>query len=238
VGVIALCLCLFVLAGFFSAFGGESEKCKLLKAHLVGPTVKGESNFYLDLWQPPKMRIIAPGSGLTNNHALFINSHGKGVKTKSGMRYVFYPHDAIAVGRFFIEDIAAAIGAESATNIHNIVISGCNTDSSFNPKEIRKHFLNATNIIHSAPGEAGYQEMLFQLLLSDSDQIETLYQSRADDDDFQITNRPVRGSRKMSPYIATLFRPGKPESYRTQKAGRELLTKVPLSQVVAATPLE
>jgi hypothetical protein len=211
--------------------------CVELKQHLVGPTVTGESNFYLDLWQPPKMRVIAPGSGLTNNHALFINSHGKGVKTKGGVRHVFYPHEEIGNGEFFIEDIAAAVGAENVAKIHNIVISACNVDSSFNPKEVRTHFPNATNIIHSAAGQAGYQEMLFQLLLAESSQIETLYQSRDDDDDFEITNTPVRGSKRMAPYVATLFRPGNSEPYGTQKAGRELLTKLPLSQVVPETPL-
>ena len=220
------------------SLGGTSYASPLLKQHLVGPNVSGESNFYLDLWQPPKMRVIAPGSGLTNNHALFINSHGKGIRTKSGRRFVFYPHADIGKGQFFIEDIAAALGPENVASIHNLVISACDTDSSFDVKEVRKHFPNATNIIHSASGQAGYQEMLFQLLLADSSQIETLYQTRSPDGDFDLTNRPVPGSKKMPPYIATLFRPRKPEPYRTQKAGRELLTKVPISQVIAATELE
>jgi hypothetical protein len=209
-----------------------------LKQHLVGPSVKGESNYYLDLWEPPKMRVIAPASGLTNNHALFINSHGKGVKTKSGLRYVFYPHPEVGTGKFFIQDIAAAVGTHNAPKIHNIIISGCNIDSSFSAKEIRKYFPNATNIIHSAPGQAGYQEMLFQLLLSDSSQIETLYQSRDSDDELEMTNHPLPGSKRMAPYVASLFLPGKLEPYRRQKAGRELLSKVPLSQVITAMPLD
>lgn len=213
-----------------------AQKCEWLHKHFVGPAAKGESNYYLDLWEPPKMRVIAPGGGLTNNHALFINSHGKGIKTKDGIRYAFYPHEAVGKGHCFIEDIAALIGPDNIPNIHNVVISGCNTDSSFSAKDVRKHFPNATNIIHSAPGQAGYQEMLFQVLLSDSSQIETLYQSRAGDDDFEITNHPVPGCKKLSPYVATLFRPGQPEPYRKQKAGRELLTTVTLSQVLAATP--
>ena len=224
----------FVCFGLLS-FSALAEN---LQQHLVGPRVKGESNFYLDLWQPPKMRVIAPGSGLTNNHALFINSHGKGIKTKDGLRYVFYPHEAIGDGEFLIEDIAAAVGASNIPKIHNVVISGCNTDSSFNAGDIRKHFPNATNIIHSAPGQAGYQEMLFQLLLADSEQIETLYQTRAGDEEFEITNRPVRGCKKMTPYIATLFRPGQREPYRKQKAGRQLLTKVPVSDIVPVTVLD
>ena len=209
-----------------------------LKQHLVGPTVKGESNYYLDLWQPPRMRVIAPSSGLTNNHALFINSHGKGIKTKEGIRFVFYPHEEIGKGEFSIADIAFAIGAENIARIHNLVISACNTDSAFDVAEVRKYFPNATNIIHSAPGQAGYQEMLFQMLLADSSQIETLYQSRGNDDDFEMTNHPVRDSKKLAPYVATLFMPGKSKPYRTQKAGRELLTKVPLSQVIPETVLE
>lgn len=209
-----------------------------LNDHLVGPAIKGESNFYLDLWQPPKMRVIAPGSGLTNNHALFINSHGKGIKTKDGIRFVFYPHHEIGKGDFSIADIAAAIGANNVPKIHNLVIAACNTDSAFDVSEVRKHFPNATNIIHSAPGQAGYQEMLFQMLLADSSQIETLYQSRGDDDDFEITNHPVRSSKKLAPYVASLFLPGKPKPYRTQKAGRELLTKVSISQIIPETVLE
>ena len=184
------------------------------------------------------MRVIAPGSGLTNNHALFINSHGTGIKTKHGVRYTFYPHEDIGTGEFFIEDIAAAVGAENVPKIHNLVISACNIDSSFNAKEVRKYFPNATNIIHSPAGQAGYQEMIFQVLLTESSNIETLYQSRsAEDDDFEISKRPVPGCKKMAPYVATLFCPGKVEAYREQKAGRELLTKVPLSDIIPATPL-
>src|SRR5690349_14043220 len=97
--------------------------CIDLRQHLVGPTVKGESNFYLDLWQPPKMRVIAPGSGLTNNHALFINSHGKGIKTQSGRKFVFYPHAEMGKGEFSIADVATAMGAEKVATIHNVVIS-------------------------------------------------------------------------------------------------------------------
>jgi hypothetical protein len=230
----------FVSLGVVSGLSTEvvAAKSDFLKQHLVGPNVKGETNFYLDLWEPPKMRVIAPASGLTNNHALFINSHGKGVKTKRGLRYILYPHEEVGTDKFFIQDIAAAVGTHNVAKIHNIVISGCNTDSSFSTKEIRKYFPNATNIIHSAPGQAGYQEMLFQLLLSDSSQIETLYQSRDDDDELEITNRPVPGSTRMAPYVASLFLPGKPEPYRQQKAGRELLSKIPLSHVIAATSLD
>ncbi|HTD88682.1 MAG TPA: hypothetical protein VK850_19080 [Candidatus Binatia bacterium] len=228
-------LCRFVLlAGLLDVSTGAMD----LQQHLVSPSVPGESNFYLDLWQPPKIGIIATGSGLTNNHALFINSHGKGVKTKGGARFVFYPHADIGQGEFSIEDIAAAVGPENVPKIHNLVIGACNTDSTFDVAEVRKYFPNATNIIHSARGQAGYQEMLFQLLLADSSQIETLYQTRAPDGDFDFTNHPVPDSTKMSPYIATLFLPGKQKPYRTQKAGRELLTKVPLSDVVPVTMLE
>ena len=212
--------------------------CVELKQHLVGPSVNGESNFYLDLWQPPKMRVIAPGSGLTNNHALFINSHGKAIKTKSARRFAFYPHADIGAGDFFIEDVAAALGNESVLKIHNIVIAACDSDSAFDPMEVRKVFPNATNIIHSARGQAGYQEMLFQMLLADSAGIETLYQTRLPDGDFDISNQPVPGAKKMSPYVATLFRPGKLAPYRTQKAGRELLTNVPISDVIALTDSE
>ena len=226
------------LVGVFYVDASEASKCEWLKQHLATPAAPGESNFYLDLWQPPKMRVIAPGGGLTNNHALFINSHGKGIKAKHGVRYVFYPHEDVGAGEFFIEDIATAIGADNVPKIHNLIISACNTDSSFSAKEVRKCFPSATNIIHSAAGQAGYQEMVFQVLLADSSQIETLYQSRAaDDDDFEIGNRPLPGCKKMSPYIATLFCPGKVQPYRQQKAGRELLTKVPLTEVIPATPL-
>lgn len=228
---------LFRLLVFVSLFE-ISGACVELKEHLVAPSVKGESNFYLDLWQPPKMRVIAPGSGLTNNHALFINSHGKGIKTKSGRGFVFYPHADIGQGEFSIADIAAAVGAENVAKIHNVVISACDTDSAFDAKQVRKHFPNATNIVHSARGQAGYQEMLFQMLLADSSEVETLYQTRLPDGDFEMTNKPVPGGKKMWPYIATLFRPGKAEPYRIQKAGRELLTPVPISQVIAATELE
>lgn len=225
---------LLVFVGLLEASGA----CVELKQHLVAPSVKGESNFYLDLWQPPKMRVIAPGSGLTNNHALFINSHGKGIQTKSGRRFVFYPHADVGQGEFSIADIAVAVGAENVARIHNVVISACDTDSAFDAKEVRKHFPNATNIIHSARGQAGYQEMLFQMLLADSSEVETLYQTRLPDGDFDITNEPVAGGKRMSPYVASLFRPDKVEPYRTQKAGRELLTKVPISEVIAATELQ
>jgi len=209
-----------------------------LKGHLVGPAVAGESNFYLDLWQPAKMRMLAPSSGLTNNHALFINSHGKGVKTKHRQRFVFYPHEDISTGQFFIEDIAAALGRDNVSKIHNLIIGACDTDSTFSVAEVRKYFPNATNIIHSARGEAGYQEMLFQMLVAESSQVETLYQARAPEGDFDFTNHPVAGAKKMSPYVASLFLPGQRKPYRTQKAGRELLTQVPISEVVPVITLE
>ena len=212
--------------------------CIDLQQHLVEPVVKGESNFYLDLWQPPKMRVIAPGGGLTNNRALFINSHGKRIKTKAGRKFVYYPHAEMGKGEFSIADVAAAMGAEKVATIHNVVISACDMESTFDAKEVRKHFPNATNIIHSARGQAGYQEMLFQMLLAESSQIETLYQTRAPDGTFDFSNRAGSGAKKMSPYVATLFRAGESKSYRTQKAGRELLTNVPMSDVVALTTLE
>jgi len=166
------------------------------------------------------MRVIAPGGGLTNNHALFINSHGKGVKTRHGVRYVFYPHEDVGAREFFIEDIAAAVGADNVPKIHNLIISACNTDSSFSAKEVRKCFPNATNIIHSAAGQAGYQEMVFQVLLADSSQIETLYQSRAaDDDDFEIGNRPLPGCKKCRLTSLRSFAPAKSSLTANKKPG-------------------
>src|SRR2546423_1326664 len=62
-----------------SANGELGCDIDFLRNHSSGPRGSGESNFFIDLWAEQNLRKLAVECGLTNNHALFINSHGVGV---------------------------------------------------------------------------------------------------------------------------------------------------------------
>jgi hypothetical protein len=204
----------------------------LLKKHYVGPESRTSSNHFIDLWSEQNLRSFVVGCRLSNNHALFINSHGKALGTTRGTRYAFYPHEKLRspiepTPYFSARDIATVVGHASATTIHNIIISGCNTEGAFDSSELRRWFVNATNITHVAAGELGYQVMFLQTLVSRSSDIRPVYETGAKDSSGKVKyfseNSASQNSTKLSPYIAELFKPGARQPFRIQIAGRELL---------------
>jgi hypothetical protein len=115
----------------------------------------------------------------------------------------------------------------NATQIHNIVLSSCNAEGAFSTSEIRKHFPNATNIMHSAAGELGYQSMFRQVLTSPSWTIEPTYETcikgRSGKLEYLVGNNPSPKAIRFAPYIAELFVGEALTPFKVQIAGRELL---------------
>ena len=237
--------CLLLLCWPLTVHSTENPtaaKMSFLRRYYAGPHSSQESNHFIDLWETQTLRSLVMAAGLTNNHALFINCHGKAAKANHGKQHVFYPHQTLAPADqdslFTIKEFATLLGAH-AVQIENVVLSSCNLEGSLNLAEIRESFPNATNIIHAPAGQAGYQPMFFQMLLTDSANVETLYERRVKSAlggvVYEITNRPHRRAKKLAPYIADLFDPGAIRPFRTQIAGRELLL-VPHSLSLVSIP--
>ncbi len=201
-------------------------------AQFYTPPQPEESNHYLDVWAGSRLREIAALNGLTNNRALIVNSHGIGVPAGWGNRYAFYPHSGmLATGQvtpyYSARDLARVIGSTRAREIHNLIIGGCNANGAFSSAELRKYFVNATNITHMAAGELGYQPMLIQALVNASALNRPVYEAartnQAGKVEYHMGSAPALNATRMQPYIAELFRPGETKPFRTQTAGRELL---------------
>lgn len=201
------------------------------------PQISGESNHYVDMWDGRGLREIVQSAGLTNNNALFVNSHGKGIAAGRNKLYAFYPHRKLlsyrqTVPHFSVGDLAGLLGPK-ATTIQNIVVAGCDNEKAFDAQEMRKYFPNATNITHVVSGQPGYQPMFLQAIFSPSHNIETLYEvaerNPSGATQYRITTTPIGRAVKLSPYVAELFRPGMNQPYRMQIAGRELLQPLPAS---------
>jgi hypothetical protein len=196
------------------------------------PQEPGESNHYIDLWAGRNIRTLAIAAGLTNNHALFVNSHGKSVLTGRGIRFAFYPHERLLgpdekAPHFSSGDLARILGSANAGTIHNILIAGCDSDGAFRSDELRRHFVHATNITHVASGALGYQEMFLQAFVAHSANIKPVYETTSTDAAghwvYHLGNCPLPHAKKLSPYVSDLFRPGEKEPFRRQVAGREIL---------------
>ena len=223
-------------------FGGGLD---FLRKHYSAPLGPEETNYFIELWAEQNLRAFAAECKLTNNHALFINSHGMGLPTRQGIQHVFFPHQSL-LGRnektphFSAADLAAVLGSANAGRVHNILLSACDADASFDARELRRYFVNATNIVHIPRGKSGYQSMFFQVLTSHSSTIKPVYEicskNRAGKLEYFMQNTPSTNATEFSPYIAELFKPGKFDSYRTQIAGRELLLPVQLSMDLSKTP--
>jgi hypothetical protein len=215
----------------------EEKRIEFLSRHY---SANGTDHF-LDLWESQNLRSIILSSGLRDTHTLFINCHGKAMKTTCGKRYVLYPHDDLvsesATPVFYLQDLAQLLGKTNAAEIHNVVLSACNVEGALDLNALRTCFVNATNIVHSRAGHEGYQPMLFQMLLNKSSHVETLYErpvkNKSGDVEYEISNRSHRGAKKLPPYIAALFKPGAARPYRTQIAGRELLLARSIPAVAA-----
>ncbi len=206
-----------------------------LRQHYSAPQGPGESNYFIDLWANQELRSWATACKLTNNHALFVNSHGKSLATRRGTQYAFYPHQSLlgakeAAHPYSAADLARVLGVETASGIHNLILSGCNIEGAFSSQEFRKYFVNATNIIHMAAGELGYQSMFRQLLTSPSGNIEPVYETcaktRSGRLEYFTAHAPSAKATKLTPYIAELFEPGALNPFRTQRAGREILSPI------------
>lgn len=111
----------------------------------------GPSDYYIDLWGADNILAHIKEHGLTNKHALYVDSHG----LDSFSYFVIRPDNRVTNGKtppwYRIKDIANSIGNDR-TNIHNLYFAACNTGNAFDLDEVRKHFPNATNIVHM-PGK-------------------------------------------------------------------------------------
>lgn len=213
-------------------FGGDME---FLRAHHTAPESDGESNHYIDLWSPGGLIELVRQNGLTNNRALFVDSHGRAGFAWHGGRYGLYPHRSLlaegqAVPAYSAKDLAAVLG-DAAPQIHNIVLTGCNSDGRLRSQEFRKHFVNATNITYMAAGELAFKPMFIQAISRSSAEVQTLYgrirNVSAVRTEATISGAALPGSTPLGAYVADLFLPDAKKPYRTQRAGRELLVTEP-----------
>ncbi len=212
---------------------------RILAQSYAGPTAPGESNFFFDLWEGQNFRRLISGSGLTNNQALFVNSHGVGLNTPGGKRYALFPHESLLkpgqhIPYYSPADLVRIMGRDQAATVRNIIIGGCNEDGSFSTAEFRQYFVNVTNITHTPTGELGCQPMLLQALMTGSENVQSIYQSPVKrtgrTPQFVTTRQPKRQAIRFVPYVADLFLPKATAPFRQQIAGRELLdpTRAPL----------
>jgi len=194
--------------------------------------VRGESNHYIDLWSPGSLPVLARVNGLTNNHALFVDSHGQARCSRHGCGYGFYPNELLLergqkAPYFSSADLAVVLGPESAATIHNILLAGCNDEGRIRSDEIRHYFVNATNITYMTPGELAFKPMFYQAIVLPSQEIQLLYgkirKTRGGQVECEIADGPGRGAKPLGVYVADLYCPGARTPYRTQRAGRELL---------------
>ena len=210
-------------------FGGDLE---FLRKHYVGPALPGESNHYIDLWNPGGLTALARVNGLTNNRALFVDSHGRSGFSWHGGRYGLYPHQTLLeAGQptpvFSVKDLASIVGDERAAEIHNIVLAGCNEEGRIRSQEFRRYFVNATNITYMTPGKLAFKPMFFQAVTLPSRDIRQLHgkirTTSSARTEASISMVASDGTEPLGLYIADLYLPGAKKPYRTQRAGRELL---------------
>ncbi|HXG48355.1 MAG TPA: hypothetical protein VNO52_12075 [Methylomirabilota bacterium] len=209
-------------------FGGDLG---FLKSCYTAPAHPEESNHYLDLWNRTSLPALARANGLTNNRALFIDSHGRGGVAFLGRRFAFHPHrdafpDEAKTPLYSARDLARTLGP-AATNIHNIVVGACNVEGHLDLSELRRHFINATNIVHLPAGKLGFKPLFYAAIVNPASAntgqyaIPTL--TAGGWTAYHLSKEPASGALRTSPYVATLFHPGQATPFRVQIAGRELL---------------
>lgn len=211
-------------------FGGDLA---LLRQRHEPPQRPGESNHYFDLWNDTSsLSVLARVNGLTNNHALFIDSHGTAEPVLRGRRYGLYPAKSLVssggkIPHYSPRDFATVLGRETSAGIHNIVTAGCNVEGLLRSAEFRQHFPNATNVTYMTPGEKAFKPMFYQAIVLPSSEIRVLYgkPSRANcgRDECEIQRVPSPDAHPLGAYIADLYVPGGRKPFRTIRAGRELL---------------
>ena len=200
----------------------------LLKQHYSRPKCARESNYVIDLWEGQNLRTLAQINGLTNNHALLINCHGR--RTESG-NYALYPHQSVlgtnAAPLYTMADVARMMGQGAVAKIQNVVLSACNAEGALDVKEIRQAFPNATNVVHCAAGELGYQAMFIQALVNHSAKVKPIYEwaerNKRGEIEYYTGPAPTRNCKRFAPYVAELFTPGSTSPFAVLRAGRELL---------------
>jgi hypothetical protein len=210
-------------------FGGDLG---LLRRYYVAPKNPHESNHYMDLWSGNTLPILARLNHLTNNHALFVDSHGKAGCGRASGGYGFYPHHALlqrgqTTPYFSPGDLAQVIGAKEAANIHNVVLAGCNVEGRFRSSEVRRHFPNATNITYMTPGELAFKPMYYQAIVLPASEIRCLFGKAHPTNDGRVESRictsPAPHTQALGVYVADLYLPSAKKPYRTVRASRELL---------------
>ena len=210
-------------------FGADLD---FLRKHHVGPRSPVESNHYFDLWSPGSLTSLARVNGLTNNHALFIDSHGRAGFAWNGGRYGIYPHKTLLEAgqptpAFSARDLATVLGPEASAEIHNIVLAGCNEEGRLRSQEYRPHFVNATNITYMTAGKLAFKPMFYQAITLPSWENRQLHgktwTATSTRTESSISTVPLEGTEPLGMYVADLYLPGAAKPYRTQKAGRELL---------------
>jgi hypothetical protein len=210
-------------------FGGELA---LLKRYHSAPQSSEESNHYIDLWSGQSLAVLARLNGLTNNHALFVDSHGKGDCSSQGSGYGYFPHATLLepgqpTPYYSARDLARVLGPDAVRQIHNVVLAGCNAEGRFRSSEVRRHFPNATNITYMTPGQFAYKPMFYQAIVLPAADIRTLYTTahRTNEGRIEaaISTSPSTQSRPLAAYVADLYLPEASKPYRRVPASRELL---------------
>jgi hypothetical protein len=204
----------------------------VLSRYHVKPEFPGESNHYIDLWCGSTLPVLARKNHLTNNHALFVDSHGKAGCGRFGGSYGFYPNQTLLepgqpIPYFSPGDLARVLGPVEAAKIHNVVLAGCNSEGRFRSSELRRHFLNATNITYMTPGELAFKPMYYQAIVLPTSEIRSLYGKPQRNSEGRMESRictaPAPGMQALGSYVADLYLPSAKKPYRTVRAGRELL---------------
>jgi len=166
----------------------------------------GESDYYIDLWGKDDIVNKIKLSGITNKNALYIDSHGFG----SYGYFVLRPDNRI-LGKFQptpwyrIKDLSKVLGTNS-TNIHNIYFAACNLKGTFDVKEVREYFPNATNIVHVPRGYKGNSENFIAAI--------TLSMEEANLESFEP---------EFAPLISELFLPNSKKPYKTLISNKSIL---------------
>ena len=157
-------------------YGGDLD---FLRRFYTPPQSDQESNHYLDLWSPGTLPVLARVNGLTNNHTLFVDSHGKAGCATTGSGYGLYPKEELLergqkMPYYSTRDLARVLGPASRS-IHNVVIAGCNEEGRFSSQEIRRSFPNATNVTYMVAGQLAYKPMFYQAIVLLSTEIKPIY---------------------------------------------------------------
>lgn len=203
-----------------------------LNSYYTAPA-PGESNHYFEMWKPGiGIRDIARLHGLTNNRALFIHSHGEAVSLSGRRHYGFRPHQGqmpagVPAPAYSVQDLFSLVGSARAASIHNIYVSGCNTEGRFSTSELRSHFPSATNITHIAAGNEGFEPMFIQAVTLPSADVTPLFETErtkgTGETAYSLGTTAAPGARKLPPYVAEIFLPGSKRPFKIRIAGREFL---------------